>query len=179
MADFRPCSTCKSRSQASFYHYALLQVSDQYELTFAHFRYSLGNDRPSQTTHQPMSPSPVNVSLSLPFLPSVAYQGQHKSWFTCKFMNLHAREKADHRLVSNLKGLERRKRKGGISRMSLSLSHLSSTFISLSQWQVIVKVHRVLPSFFGDSASARRIQFHWDHLGDSGEVVTPFMRDTN
>ena len=37
-------------------------------------------------------------------------------------------------------------------------------------------MHRVLPSFFGNSASARRIQFHWDHLGDSGAVVTPFMQ---
>jgi hypothetical protein len=37
-------------------------------------------------------------------------------------------------------------------------------------------VHRVLPSTFGNSASSRRIQFHWDHVGDSGEVVTPFMQ---
>lgn len=56
MADFRPCSTCKSHSQASLYHCALYLVSDQAELTFAHFRYSLGNDRPSQTTHQPLFP---------------------------------------------------------------------------------------------------------------------------
>jgi len=38
---------------------------------------------------------------------------------------------------------------------------------------------RVLPSFFEYSASARRIQFHWVYVGDSGAVVTPFMRVTN
>jgi len=38
---------------------------------------------------------------------------------------------------------------------------------------------RVLPSFFEYSASARRIQFHWVYVGDSGAVVTPFMRVDN
>ena len=38
---------------------------------------------------------------------------------------------------------------------------------------------RVLPSFFENSASARRIQFHWVYVGDSGAVVTPFMRVDN
>ena len=42
MAHFRACSTCESYSQASFYHYALQLISDQLELTFARFRYSLG-----------------------------------------------------------------------------------------------------------------------------------------
>ena len=51
MADFRLCLTCKSYSQASLYHYALQLISVQFELTFARFRYSLGSDRPSQTTH--------------------------------------------------------------------------------------------------------------------------------
>ena len=37
-------------------------------------------------------------------------------------------------------------------------------------------MHRVLSSTFGNSASSRRIQFHWDHIGDSGEVMTPFMQ---
>jgi len=55
MADFRLCLTCKSYSQASFYHYALQLISVQLELTFAHFRYSLGSDRPSQTTHLTVS----------------------------------------------------------------------------------------------------------------------------
>ena len=48
MADFlNPCLICKSYSQANIYHYALLI---NYEFAFAHLRYSLGGDRPSQTT---------------------------------------------------------------------------------------------------------------------------------
>jgi len=39
-----------------------------------------------------------------------------------------------------------------------------------------VKVHGVLPSSRWYSASSRRIQFHGAHAGDSGAVVTPFMR---
>ena len=38
LRDFRPCSTCMSH--ASLYHCALYLVSDQAELTFAHFCYS-------------------------------------------------------------------------------------------------------------------------------------------
>jgi hypothetical protein len=51
MTDFRLCSTCRSRSQASFCHYTLKLISVQFELTIARLRYSLGGDRPSQTTH--------------------------------------------------------------------------------------------------------------------------------
>ena len=51
MTDFRLCSTCQSRSQASLCHCTLQLMSDQLELTFARLRYSLGGDRPSQTTH--------------------------------------------------------------------------------------------------------------------------------
>ena len=53
--DFRPCSTCTSRSQASFCLYALCMVSIHAEGTFGHLRYSLGGDRPSQTTYQTLS----------------------------------------------------------------------------------------------------------------------------
>ena len=56
MAHFRACSTCKSHSQASFYHYALQLISDQLELTFARFRYSLENFRPRKTTRLTMFP---------------------------------------------------------------------------------------------------------------------------
>ncbi len=38
-----------------------------------------------------------------------------------------------------------------------------------------MKVHGVLPSSRWYSASSRRIQFHWVHVGDSGAVVTPFV----
>jgi hypothetical protein len=55
MTDFRLCLTCPSHSQANFYHYALQLISDQFEFTIAHLRYSLGGDRPSQTTNHAMS----------------------------------------------------------------------------------------------------------------------------
>ena len=51
MTDFRLCSTCMSRSQAGLCHCTQLLVSDQHEPTIARLRYSLGGDRPSQTTH--------------------------------------------------------------------------------------------------------------------------------
>ena len=50
-AYFRTCLTCRSRSQAPFCLYTLRLVSNQPEGTFARLRYSLGGDRPSQTTH--------------------------------------------------------------------------------------------------------------------------------
>ncbi len=55
MADFRLCLTCTSYSQANLYHYALQTVSNRLEFTFARLRYSLGGDRPSQTTHHTLS----------------------------------------------------------------------------------------------------------------------------
>jgi len=51
MTDFRLCSTCQSRSQASLCHCTQQPMSDRPELTIARLRYSLGGDRPSQTTH--------------------------------------------------------------------------------------------------------------------------------
>ena len=51
MTDFRLCSNRRSRSQAGFCHYTLNLISDQIEPTIARLRYSLGGDRPSQTTH--------------------------------------------------------------------------------------------------------------------------------
>ena len=51
MTVFRLCSTCQSRSQAGLCHCTQQLISDQLEPTFARLRYSLGGDRPSQTTH--------------------------------------------------------------------------------------------------------------------------------
>ena len=51
MTDFRLCSTCQSRSQAGLCHCTQRPISDRPEPTFARLRYSLGGDRPSQTTH--------------------------------------------------------------------------------------------------------------------------------
>ena len=50
MTDFRLCSKCLSRSQAGLCHCTRRLISDQSEPTFARLRYSLGGDRPSQTT---------------------------------------------------------------------------------------------------------------------------------
>ena len=51
MTYFRICSNRRSRSQAGLCHCTQRLISDQSEPTFARLRYSLGGDRPSQTTH--------------------------------------------------------------------------------------------------------------------------------
>ena len=53
--DFRPCSTCMSRSQAPFCLYTLRAISVRAEGTFGRLRYSLGGDRPSQTARLTLS----------------------------------------------------------------------------------------------------------------------------
>ena len=55
MPCFRTCLTCKSRSQAPLYHYALWIISNHSEGTIGRLRYFLGGDRPSQTAHQTLS----------------------------------------------------------------------------------------------------------------------------
>jgi hypothetical protein len=55
MTDFRLCSNCRSRSQAGLCHCTRQLISDQLEPTFVRLRYSLGGDRPSQTTHHTLS----------------------------------------------------------------------------------------------------------------------------
>ena len=50
------CLACLPYSQASIYYYALQLIFFQFELAFAHLRYSLGGDRPSQTTNHSSSP---------------------------------------------------------------------------------------------------------------------------
>ena len=62
MTYFRICSKCLSRSQASLCHCTRRLISDQSELTFARLRYSLGGDRPSQTTHHAGSPNRLHDS---------------------------------------------------------------------------------------------------------------------
>ena len=59
--DFRPCSTCMSRSQAPFCLYTLRAISDRAEGTFGRLRYILGGDRPSQTAHLTLSPHRITV----------------------------------------------------------------------------------------------------------------------
>jgi hypothetical protein len=52
---FRACSTCRSRSQAPLYVCTHQPIATRLEGTFERLRYSLGGDRPSQTTRQPLS----------------------------------------------------------------------------------------------------------------------------
>src|SRR3954447_4432465 len=52
---FRSCSTCRSRSQASSCVCTHWPIATRPEDTFERLRYSLGGDRPSQTTRQPLS----------------------------------------------------------------------------------------------------------------------------
>ena len=58
--DFRPCSTCRSRSQAPFCLCTLRTISDRSEGTFGRLRYFLGGDRPSQTAHLTVSPDQIH-----------------------------------------------------------------------------------------------------------------------
>ena len=51
ITDFRLCSTCQSRSQAGLCQCTQQPMSDRLAPTIARLRYSLGGDRPSQTTH--------------------------------------------------------------------------------------------------------------------------------
>ena len=62
MTDFRLCSTCQSRSQAGLCHCTQQLISDQLEPTIARLRYSLGGDRPSQTTRHAGSRTRVHGS---------------------------------------------------------------------------------------------------------------------
>ena len=62
MTDFRLCSTCQSRSQAGLCHCTQRAISDRSEPTVARLRYSLGGDRPSQTTHHTLSRTPIQGS---------------------------------------------------------------------------------------------------------------------
>ena len=48
---FRPCSTCKSHSQAPLCYCTPRTVTKRAEGTFESLRYSFGGDHPSQTTH--------------------------------------------------------------------------------------------------------------------------------
>ena len=57
---FRTCSTCLSRSQAPLCLYTSSAITDRAKGTFESLRYSLGGDRPSQTTHLTRSPARIH-----------------------------------------------------------------------------------------------------------------------
>ena len=101
--DFRPCSTCRSRSQAPFCLYTLRAISGRAEGTFGRLRYSLGGDRPSQTARLTVSPdrfhgrrletqqtkggipslTPHNLTAMLPSLPPILYMIYRISVLSC------------------------------------------------------------------------------------------------
>ena len=62
MADFRLCSNRRSCSQAGLCHCTRRPMSDRPEPTIARLRYTLGGDRPSQTTHHAGSRTRVHGS---------------------------------------------------------------------------------------------------------------------
>ena len=68
---FRTCSNRLSCSQAGLCLCTQRLVSNQPEPTFARLRYSLGGDRPSQTTHQALSTARIHS----PMLENKDYKG--------------------------------------------------------------------------------------------------------
>src|SRR5690242_229011 len=66
MTDFRLCSARQPCSQAGLCHCTRRLISDQPEPTIARLRYSLGGDRPSQTTrHAGSRPSLQTARLDI------------------------------------------------------------------------------------------------------------------
>ncbi len=94
-SDFRPCSRCPARSQAPFCLCTLRVMSIHPEETFARLRYSLGGDRPSQTTrlalsaarltgrHERQAPARVVFHRCLPLAHKRRLSGSHLSYARC------------------------------------------------------------------------------------------------
>ena len=61
-SSFRSCLTCRSRSQAPLCLCTRRLISKQPEGTFERLRYTLGGDRPSQTTHLALFLFPIQGS---------------------------------------------------------------------------------------------------------------------
>ena len=82
MADFRPCSICLSYSQASLCHCTLQLILNQFELTVAHLRYSLGGDRPSQTTNHTISLLCKKYYLNITLIYNHLEKDSLKEWYS-------------------------------------------------------------------------------------------------
>ena len=76
--DFRPCSTCRSRSQAPLCLCTLRMISNHSEGTFGRLRYTLGGDRPSQTAHLTLSPGSIRP-VGFNTVRAVSHQCLHRS----------------------------------------------------------------------------------------------------
>ena len=101
--DFRPCSTCTSRSQAPLCLCTLRMISNHSEGTFGRLRYILGGDRPSQTARLTRSLAPIQgrrlessydqggiptapppmLALRLLWLPPILYKSYPHSISSC------------------------------------------------------------------------------------------------
>jgi hypothetical protein len=106
---FRTCSTCPSRSQAPFCLCTPRAISDRAEGTIALLRYSLGGDRPSQTTHHARSLNPVSGSRLEPRV----FQGGisrwlHRNWrsgFSASHLSYTRRRKIQCKAVVKVHGV--------------------------------------------------------------------------
>ena len=101
--DFRPCSTCRSRSQAPLCLCTLRMISNHSEGTLGRLRYALGGDRPSQTACLTLSltrihgrrlelrydqggiptPPPPMLAHRLPRLPPILYRSYQSPISSC------------------------------------------------------------------------------------------------
>ena len=86
--DFRPCSTCMSRSQTPLCLFTLCMVSIHAEGIFGRLRYTLGGDRPSQTAHLTLSPSPIQGSRLEPRYIKSGIPTATPQWLTPLFLCL-------------------------------------------------------------------------------------------
>src|SRR5947209_2984663 len=68
ISDLRHYTACFPLSQASLFFCTHWRITIPPEDTFERLRYSLGGDRPSQSTHQPLSPTRVRA-------------GAHQKWY--------------------------------------------------------------------------------------------------
>src|SRR5690606_539794 len=82
---FRTCSTCLSRSQARFCLYTLRPISDRSERTFVLLRYSLGGNRPSQTTQHTLSTIRITDQSLNHTATSVVSQGRLQANWRTRF----------------------------------------------------------------------------------------------
>src|ERR1700676_1787480 len=73
MPCFRTCSTSKSRSQAPLCLCTRRLIANQPEGTFGRLRYSLGGDRPSQTTHLALSCDRITVLSEIQTITRVVF----------------------------------------------------------------------------------------------------------
>src|SRR5690606_35580393 len=72
---FRTCLIRRSCSQARLCRCTQCAMSDRAERTFELLRYSLGGDRPSQTTHHTRSPTRITCPCSKVKRDRVVFQG--------------------------------------------------------------------------------------------------------